>query len=149
LKHGWENIFHEIVAENLTKDEAENMEVYLIKVLESNNNKHGYNIESGGNVNKTMSEETREKLSLSQPKFFGGRNNYAKKVICLNNLMIFDSIADANEWIGFKRRCALIACFCSGTIDVLSVGKHPITEERLVWDYYTEGKKYKKTVAKK
>lgn len=61
-KYGWENIKHEILYTNLTKEEAETKEVELIKLYKSTNNKYGYNVESGGNVHKTLSEATKEKL---------------------------------------------------------------------------------------
>ena len=47
-KYHWNNIQHEIIANNLTHDEANNLEVGLIKELKSNDKKHGYNISSGG-----------------------------------------------------------------------------------------------------
>lgn len=47
-KYGWENFKHEIIAENLTKQEACNFEKILIKKLGSNNYYYGYNLSSGG-----------------------------------------------------------------------------------------------------
>ena len=47
-KYGWDNFQHEIFAEHLTKDEACNMEITLIKVLKANDYHYGYNICSGG-----------------------------------------------------------------------------------------------------
>ena len=47
-KYGWENIIHEIVATNLTLQEASNMEIELIKQYKSNDSIHGYNIAAGG-----------------------------------------------------------------------------------------------------
>lgn len=65
-KYGWDNIHHEIVFSNLSKDEAERIEVDLIKHYNSTNRLFGYNKDSGGNVNKSHSEETKLKISLSQ-----------------------------------------------------------------------------------
>ena len=44
LKYGWNNFEHEIVAENLTKDEAYSMEQKLIFELDTRNPSVGYNI---------------------------------------------------------------------------------------------------------
>jgi len=60
-KYGWENIKHEVIFENLTKEEAEQKEIELIKQYKSNQREFGYNIESGGNINK-VSEETKIKI---------------------------------------------------------------------------------------
>ena len=47
---------------NITKDEAELKEIELIKKYNANKRQFGYNIESGGSLNKEISEETRLKL---------------------------------------------------------------------------------------
>lgn len=74
-KYGWNNIQHEIIANNLTKDEACNMEITLIAKLKSNDYHYGYNISSGGEgtlgvsgeksawYGKHHTEETKNKLS--------------------------------------------------------------------------------------
>ena len=64
-KYGWNNFQHEILAENLTKEEAENMEIELIAKHKSNNPDFGYNIHNGGNSSGTHSEETKQKISNS------------------------------------------------------------------------------------
>ena len=62
-KYGWDNFKHEILYDNLTKNEAENIEIKLISQYKSNQKEFGYNIESGGNCVGKVSEETRIKLS--------------------------------------------------------------------------------------
>lgn len=62
-KYGWENVKHEIIKTNLTKSEAERLEIELIKEFHSNDKKHGYNIENGGNCTGTHSESTKRKIS--------------------------------------------------------------------------------------
>ena len=47
-KYGWNNFQHEIIAENLTKDEACCFEKILIKELKANDYHYGYNLCSGG-----------------------------------------------------------------------------------------------------
>lgn len=62
-KYGWDNIKHKILYTNLTKEEAEQKEIELIKQYQSNNSKYGYNIENGGHIN-CVSEETKKKISI-------------------------------------------------------------------------------------
>jgi group I intron endonuclease len=65
LKYGWDNFSHEILYTELTKQEAEKIEVELIKKFNSNNREFGYNIDNGGNSVGKLSQETKEKLSKS------------------------------------------------------------------------------------
>lgn len=62
LKYGWDNFDHEIIASNLTKEEANNFEKILIDKLNTRNHQYGYNIREGGSCGG-LSEETRKKLS--------------------------------------------------------------------------------------
>lgn len=73
-KYNWNNIKHEILYTNLSKEEAEQKEIELIKKYKSNNNKYGYNIFDGGNV---IDIEGRIKMSNNKK----GKNNpmYGKK----------------------------------------------------------------------
>lgn len=64
-KYGWDNFEHEVIAENLTQDEANAFEKILIEKLEAMNPEKGYNKDSGGEKGKYVSEETRMKISLS------------------------------------------------------------------------------------
>jgi hypothetical protein len=61
-KYGWNNVKHEILFINLTKKQAEEKEIQLIKEHKCNNRKYGYNIENGGNCCGTHSEETKRKI---------------------------------------------------------------------------------------
>jgi group I intron endonuclease len=60
-KYGWENFEHEILASNLTLDEANNMEEFYINKFDTTNNMNGYNMQSGGQ-NRTHIDETKEKI---------------------------------------------------------------------------------------
>lgn len=57
-KYGWDNFEHEVLFENLTQDEANELEIQMIAEYQSNNPEYGYNISSGGN-HREMSEEGR------------------------------------------------------------------------------------------
>ncbi len=62
LKYGWENFDHEVIASNLTREEADRFEKLLIEKLDTMNPKYGYNLKEGGS-NGSHSEETKKKLS--------------------------------------------------------------------------------------
>lgn len=80
LKYGWDNIKHEILFTDLSKEEAEQKEIELIASHRSNNHEFGYNVENGGNSIGKMSEETKEKLSLAhRGKTYKKRRNHTEE----------------------------------------------------------------------
>lgn len=88
-KYGWENFEHIIIAENLTEDEAKNLEKSLIKRLQSNKRDFGYNITEGGDgvcgfglkgelnpmYGKKHSKDTLSKISQSRKGKCVGEDN--------------------------------------------------------------------------
>lgn len=90
-KYGWGNFEHIVFADNLTKEEADSMEIMLILLYDTTNPKYGYNIASGGNVHvakgknnpfygKHHTDETKQKIRLSLPNQQGENNPfYGKK----------------------------------------------------------------------
>lgn len=85
----WDEWEHEIILDSLSKDEAEQKEIELIKKYNTRNSKYGYNINPGGSVvvgkdhpfyGKHHTEETKEKLSkMHMGKRCGELNpNYGK-----------------------------------------------------------------------
>ena len=63
-KYGWDNFEHEIIASNLTLEEANDMEEYYIALFDTMNQENGYNMQSGGD-NRSHIEETKEKIRQS------------------------------------------------------------------------------------
>lgn len=59
-KYGWDNFTHEVL-KVCAKDDVDFYEAYYIKFYNSIEN--GYNLESGGQTNKTHSKETIEKIT--------------------------------------------------------------------------------------
>ena len=68
-KYGWQSFQHQILEKNLTKEQANQQEIYWINYYNSTNDKYGYNIQTGGNQSK-MSDETKAKISITK------KNNY-------------------------------------------------------------------------
>lgn len=84
-KYGWNDGFcHIILFENLEKDKAEEIEVYLIRKYKTFDNRFGYNIKLGGNVKNCYTKETRKKISDSKI----GRPLTQYQIDCLNNSRI-------------------------------------------------------------
>ena len=69
-KYGWDNVIHKVLYDNLSKNEAEEKEVELIKKYKSNNRNFGYNIENGGKCVGTVSQETKNKIGLKSKEFW-------------------------------------------------------------------------------
>ncbi len=68
LKYGWDNFKHEILFQDLSKEDACKKEIELIAKYKSNNSEHGYNRSSGGEHGSEgiiPTSETREKISVS------------------------------------------------------------------------------------
>lgn len=64
LLFGWDNIKHEIIADGLTKEEAEQMEIDLISFYDSTNKENGYNLRKGGSL-CSYNEQALERMRLS------------------------------------------------------------------------------------
>lgn len=108
-KYGWDNIIHRIVKSHLTKEQANRLEIDLIKKHNSTNDNYGYNIAFGGCANAKGLKHTAEhnrKISES----------HRKKVCCYdrdgNKIGAFESILQAAEMVegSFK---TISAC-CNG-----------------------------------
>ena len=61
-KYGWDNFQHIIIAKGLTQNEAEWLEVELIREWDTTNKDKGYNISLGGNSGNKHTEETKRKI---------------------------------------------------------------------------------------
>lgn len=62
-KYGWHNFLHEILYTDLSKEQAEEIEIQLIREYDSSNPDHGYNIELGGNGTGRIKDETKKRIS--------------------------------------------------------------------------------------
>lgn len=72
-KYGWGNFKHEVLAEGLTCDEANELEIKFIAEYNTTNKEYGYNAEIGGK-NSPCSEETRQLISLNHANMKGKNN---------------------------------------------------------------------------
>lgn len=63
-KYGWNNFEHEIIYDNLTTEQANDLEIELINFYKSCDDKYGYNIREGGS-NSPCAEITKHRISES------------------------------------------------------------------------------------
>lgn len=65
-KYGWDNFDHYIIQKNLTKEEADLLEILNILAFNTTNDKFGYNLKFGGEAGGKLSEEVKQKISNSE-----------------------------------------------------------------------------------
>lgn len=71
-KYGWDNFEHIILKSGITKEDAEKIEVELIKKYNSADRDYGYNMQLGGNSFGKMSDEIKDKISkANKGKYVG------------------------------------------------------------------------------
>ena len=71
-KYGWDNFEHNILYENLTKEEAFDIEKELISKYKTQDRKFGYNVLEGGQATE-LPKEIKEKMSAAM---IGNKNGF-------------------------------------------------------------------------
>lgn len=140
LKYGWDNFKCSILADNLTLEEANLQEQYFINLYQTQNHSYGYNLRDAGSQGH-LSEETKSKISKALSSI--GNPNYGKgkKIRCVNTGEIFDNANRAAEWCagGDRNHIRQVA---NHSTKLKTNGKHPITGEKLKWEFVEEEATY-------
>lgn len=125
-KYGWDSFTHEVLFDNLSKNEAEEKEKELISFYNSTNPKFGYNIQSGG---------------------YSSECEYLEKpVVCIETKVVYKSATDAGRKLGISNN-TISAC-CRG-LNKLAGDYHWMFEENyseenaLIWIENAKSKKCK------
>ena len=92
-KYGWDNFTSEIVKDNLSKDEANKLEIELIERYKTTNKLYGYNILKGGSDIQLISTRTH---GLTNTQFYHIWDGLKRK--CKNN-----NIPLHEEWIDCEK----------------------------------------------
>lgn len=108
-KYGWDNFQHEVIASNLTEEEAKNFEKILIAKLKSNNPEYGYNITSGGDGHPgvKLSEEQINSIKKAVSKAV---YQFDKEMNFINE---FPSARDAVRKLGLSSKSGILNV-CNG-----------------------------------
>ena len=80
MKYGWQNIEHIVLFDGLSKEEAEEKEIALIRLYDSTNRDKGYNIANGGSCAGKHSDYVKAKISEGVKAAYN-RPDYRKKRI--------------------------------------------------------------------
>ncbi|MBR0090231.1 MAG: GIY-YIG nuclease family protein [Lachnospiraceae bacterium] len=152
---GWHNFTHEVLYTDLSKDEAEKLEVELIKEFNSASEEHGYNVDFGGMSGAKFGEEHRRNLSKScmgrkmcadaverlrdrmtgstNPMYGRKRRNEPMKtrkpVMCIESGKVFPSVAEASRSTGVNQ--GDISRACNGKLK---------TAGKFHWSFAMEGR---------
>lgn len=109
IKYGWDNFRHDILFDNLTKELACRLEIWLIAEFKTQDHNYGYNIMAGGQhschteeskqkmrgriVSETTKQKMRERrMNAESKRNIGLHNPLVRKVFCDNK--IFPSVRD-------------------------------------------------------
>lgn len=134
-KYGWENFNHFVLFDNLTKQEACQKEIELIKLYKSHISENGYNVTWGGDCGIDY-EHHPEYLDAISNRMKGKPACNRRKIICINTLEIFNSLtlATSKYNVSVENICAC----CNNK--KLSAGK--CDGVPLIWRYYNKNINY-------
>ena len=96
-KYGWDNIKHEILFKDLTKEEAKAKEIELIQKYRTTEYEYGYNFTAGGDASSNKGKPATKKQLEGLEKGWKEAEKRKRKVICLETLQVFDSVTEAEQ----------------------------------------------------
>lgn len=123
-KYGWDNFKHEIIRDDLTKEEACSLESQLIAKYQSTDKRFGFNLTSGGEhfahnaesiqkikqnrLGKGKQKKSDETKARMREAHAGG--TAPKKVLCKETGEVYCSINDAARAIGINKKAISNCC---------------------------------------
>lgn len=115
LKFGWDGFDHAVLCSDLSKEDAEEIEMNLIDGLDLTNKEKGYNAYRAGINNPKMSEKTRAHLSnissgnknpfyaqkhTEETKRLMSEHRMKKAVLCVETGIVYKSTREAERITG-------------------------------------------------
>lgn len=129
-KYGWDNFTHEVLADDLTQQNADYYEKYFIALYRSTDKRYGYNCTSGGSSGYRYTDTAKGNISEGLKEHYrkNGKpksTSYAREVLRRkqsrkiaqydlngNLLHIYDSAMSAEETTGISHK-RINACVCT------------------------------------
>lgn len=146
-KYGGDNFKFSII-EHCSIEDIDKQEIHWINFYAKNHKM--YNIESGGNKNKKLSNATKIKLSRSSKELWLDKSylkkqkeNNMRKIICINTGILYGSIKEASQKLDVSQTSIYLACIGKQ----ISIGAYKGKPIQVA--YYKEGKNYKLQKTKK
>lgn len=137
-KYGWNNFNHEVIAQNLTFEEACNFEKLLISKLDVTNPKNGYNLALGGIKNELFTKETKSKMSKSH---IGTKMPRSACIPKMKPVLQFDFLGNLVEKYESIKDAAFKTGICGHSISACCLNKAK-TAGDFIWKF--DGKDYNK-----
>ena len=142
-KYGIENFkINEEFDVAYNEDDLYDLEDMYMCIYNTTDSRYGYNKQRSGSKHKghgKLNEETKQKIGEALKGKQHSEEHKQKigeaqkvKVVCLETKQVFDSIKQAQEWLGKGN----IKEHLKGNSKY--AGKHPITGEKLHWMYYSD-----------
>jgi group I intron endonuclease len=134
LQRAWdkygEDGFNFYILEECDISVINDRETYYINEFDCTNSKYGYNIESGGNANKIIPADTKQRMSAAKDgMYYGGDNPKAHPVYCPQLDRWFECIMDVQRE-GIACEASIRDCL---TGKHHTAGRDPQTGNRLTW----------------
>ena len=110
-KYGWSGFTHEILETGLTKEQADEKEIFYIKKYRATESEYGYNIREGGHNSGTLSPEGREKIRRCSS---GATAPVARAIDIYdlngNLVKVTGTLKEASEFL--NTRCSAVSDHC-------------------------------------
>ena len=111
-KYGWDGFEHIILYTNLSKDEANEKEIEMIALFNSDNPNFGYNKTKGGNNNTLTKEQKDARSKLNKVMWENGtfKKSINTSVYCIELDMDFESALEAERKTGIDNSSIQKTC---------------------------------------
>lgn len=129
-KYGWDSMEHKVLYSNLTRKEAEEKEVKLIRFYNSDIPSKGFNIQSGGSCYGKHTKESKERMSEARRKC---EDKNLKAVMCIETRVVYKGVREAERQTGIPS--PRISSNCKGKI---SYAGESVNGSPLHWVYADE-----------